>query len=81
MLVIVSIFYIPKVFPKEIFNVFLQDVSLLLGLCFDSEEMRLGFTKNVRELFYIDPQSYTDKMHGLCRLASGVKKISLVFCS
>ena len=24
-------------------------------------------------------ESYADKMHGLCRLHSGVKKISLVF--
>ena len=31
--------------------------------------------------FYIGAQSYADKLHGLCRLPSGVKTISLVFCS
>ena len=30
--------------PQGNFNVFLRDVSLSLGLCFDSEEMRLGST-------------------------------------
>ena len=30
--------------------------------------------------FYIHPQSYADKMHGLCRLPLVVKKISLVSC-
>ena len=39
------IFYIPKVFLKETLkNLFLQDVSSLLMLCLDSEEMCLAFT-------------------------------------
>ena len=30
--------------PQGNFNIFLRDVSFSLGLCFDSEEMRLGST-------------------------------------
>ena len=43
MFFLIFIFYIPKVLLKESLVV-LQDVSLLLGLCFDSEDMCLDAT-------------------------------------
>ena len=40
----VYVFKIPKVLLEETLMFFLRNVSLLLGLCFDSEEMHFGST-------------------------------------
>ena len=49
----------PWVFLKETLMFFLQNASLSLGLCLDSEEMRLGSTKTdylmlIRCMLHVD---------------------------
>ena len=53
---------------------------MLFARCFLVAEAVFWFRRNEFR-FYISAQSYADKLHGLCRLPSGVKTIPLVFCS
>ena len=68
----VYIFYLPKVFLKEILRIFFEG-------CFVVARAVFSFRRNAFT-FYADAESYANKMHSLCSLPSGVKKISFVFC-
>ena len=59
---------------------FLRKIYCFFAGCFLVAHAMFWFRRNVL-IFYLGAQSYADKMHGLCRLPSGVKKMSLVFCS
>ena len=52
---------------------FLVDINYLRSIKLHAFLKAALFSTQFR--FYIDVQSHADKMHGLCRLPSGVKKI------